>query len=571
MQHNHLDIVLCWHMHQPEYRNLQTGEYLLPWTYLHAIKDYADMVTLLEQNPKAKATVNFTPILLEQINDYVDNISHYIQKKQHIKDPLLAMLISDNMPRDVESQIKLIESCIKVNESRILKRYPTYKKLVSIAKAIIRDPVNLAYVNHQYFSDLITWFHIAWLGESITQSDENIKQLIQKEEIYTGDDRQTIFNVIYQQLKNLLPRYAALAKKQQIELCTTPYAHPITPLLHDIHAANDASPDLVLPINQNYPDGDNRAAWHLQKAVDVFKQCFNHTPKGIWPSEGGLDQFTLSLLKKYNITWTASGENVLRNSLMRSHSSAIHHGNPAHIMYKDSDTNIHVAFRDDGISDAIGFQYSNLSTDNAINDLIGNLEHIASSSYVGENNVVSIIMDGENAWEYFIDNGFPFLDQLYKKLVDHPTLNLTTFSECIKTKTSSHLPELVSGSWVYGTFSTWIGDKDKNLGWDLLHDAKCAFDEVIANHGLTEYEIERAEHQLAICEGSDWFWWFGDENPAEAVSLFDQAYRMHLRNLYHLIKLPAPDKLSHPISQGSHINQSVCTMKPGHENQQQYH
>jgi len=108
----------------------------------------------------------------------------------------------------------------------------------------------------------------------------------------------------------------------------------------------------------------------------------------------------------------------------------------------------------------------------------------------------------------------------------------------------------VAGSWVFGDLSTWIGSEQKNRAWDLLASAKQSYNLVIASGRLHEGEMQAASRQLAICEGSDWYWWFGDYNPAESVAVFDRLFRANLGNLYKLLQLPAPTQLSEPISRG---------------------
>ncbi len=546
-----LDVVLCWHMHQPEYRDLQTQTYQQPWTYLHAIKDYADMAALLENNKNAKAVVNFTPILLEQINNYIEQIRNYIYQQEKISDLLLASLVAEKLPDDMQTRTLLLKACIQVNEKHTLKRFKPLRKLVRAAKEILKHPDDIHYVSDQYIKDLVTWYHIAWMGESLQQSSDTVKHLIIKHKLFNKEDRLALLHTIYQTLESLLPRYKKLYENKQVELATTPYAHPITPLLHDIEQAQDAIPDIVLPNETFYPEGKERAKWHIEQAITVFENCFSHKPNGFWPSEGGLDQESLQVFSEHGLQWTASGEKLLRNSLDKENRIDEQPGNPAHYLYQDKSSNMHVLFRDDGISDAIGFQYSHLSSQDAVDDLLTNLENIANSSNTGKNNIVSIIMDGENAWEYYPENGFPFLTLLYKELSDHPQLNLTTFNESIQGKLSLNLPNIVSGSWVHGTFSTWIGENEKNYAWDLLINAKKTYDDNINNDELSAEDRKKATLQLAICEGSDWFWWFGDYNPGNAVNSFDSLFRMHLKNLYLNLKQTPPAALSKPFNQST--------------------
>jgi len=224
-------------------------------------------------------------------------------------------------------------------------------------------------------------------------------------------------------------------------------------------------------------------------------------------------------------------------------------------------------FRDDGLSDLVGFTYSTWHADDAVANLVHHLKTIATNVGKKANEyVVSIILDGENAWEYYPENGYYFLNAVYKQIAEHPQLNLTTFSRCL----DQHVPiiplsHVVAGSWVYGTFSTWIGDADKNRAWDMLGDAKRAFDRVTANGQLSGEARKSAEIQLAICEGSDWFWWFGDYNPGDTVSDFDHLYRMQLVNLYEILGEEPPDYLSHAFAHGGGTPQLGGVMRRGSE------
>jgi alpha-amylase/alpha-mannosidase (GH57 family) len=556
-----LKLVLCWHMHQPEYRDLQTGEFKLPWTYLHVIKDYVDMVAHLEAVPEAKAVINFAPILLEQIEDYANQVSGYLRNGVAITDPLLAALVAPTIPEEPEDRLRLVKDCMRANRERQINRYPAFVKLVEMTEWLEQHYGSLSYVNAQFIHDILVWYHLAWMGETVKLTDSRIKYLIEKGTCYSIHDRIEVVQIIGELLANVIRRYKVLARKGQIELSVTPYAHPIIPLLLDLNTTLEAMPDADLPELNGYPGGEDRVKWHLEKGIQTFKRFFGAKPKGCWPSEGSVSQQTLKILSDFGFNWTASGGSVLRNSLNQPENNqptGIHHP------FKLKNTKTACFFRDDGLSDLIGFEYSKWHADDAIADLIHHLENIAA--HEPGDKVVSIIMDGENAWEYFPDNGYHFLSALYSRLASHPSIELTTFSECLKSKTLvKPLSKLVAGSWVYGTFSTWIGSSDKNRGWEMLGDVKYAFDKALATNRLTDKQIQQAELQLAVCEGSDWFWWFGDYNPGEAVSNFEQQFRLNLANLYRLLGEQPPAYLALSFTQGSGDPAMGGAMRPGIE------
>ncbi len=558
---NQLNVVLYWHMHQPEYRDLRNGEYHLPWTYLHTIKDYVDMAAHLENNQAARAVVNFVPVLLEQIDDYAKQLDDYLNHGQALRDPLLSALADPVLSLNEENRLHLVKSCLRANKERLVEPFDAFVTLADMAEAGLKEPEIISYYSEQFFSDLLVWYHLAWMGETVRKSDSRIKTLIKQKQHFTLHHRHILVEVINELVSGVIGRYKILAESGQIELSMTPYAHPIVPLLIDIQSAEQAMPGAQLPLATHYPDGEARSRWHMQKGIEVFKKFFGFEPKGCWPSEGSISNETVELISDMGLQWLASGETVLRNSFAKSEiepDQCIHEG------YKFRDTDATCFFRDDGLSDLIGFKYYDWHSDDALGNLISHLESIAESCQSKDDAIVSIILDGENAWEYYPQNAYYFLRTLYKELAEHDFINLTTYSEYLEThKPHQQLPDIVAGSWVYGTLSTWIGDKDKNRAWDMLVDAKKVYDKVIAEGHLSEQEMQKAQMQLATCESSDWFWWFGEYNSAESVEAFDEQYRLHLSNLYQLLKVEPPEYLSQAFSFGSGDPAMGGAMLPG--------
>ena len=568
-----LRVVLCWHMHQPQYRDLISGDYRLPWTYLHAIKDYTDMAAHLEAVPQARAVVNFAPVLLEQIDDYARQIHGFLHDGVAIRDPMLAALVSAALPADSESRLHLIRNALRVNRQRIVARFPDFEGLVELGDWLTAHPSACAYIGDHFVADIVVWYHLGWLGESVRRKEQRVQRLMQKGRGFTLHDRRELLQVIGEQMGDVIARYRRLAETGRVELSVTPYAHPILPLLLDLGVAREAMPDVRLPLLDHYPDGAARARWHVDRGKAVFQHYFGFVPQGCWPAEGGVSVAALEMLAAAGFRWTASGEGVLRNSLPKPAPAANGHveenngqATPPclHRVYQVRDIPIRCFFRDDGLSDLIGFTYSDWHADDAVANLIVHLENIAEACRDAPGAVVSIIMDGENAWEHYPENGKYFLSALYERLSQHPKLELTTFSACLDGgATAVSLPGITAGSWVYGTFSTWIGDADKNRGWEMLGDAKRAFDAAVSTHRLSGAKLEAAELQLAICEGSDWFWWFGDYNPADTVSDFDSLFRLHLANLYHMIGEAPPQYLSQAFTHGGGQPQHGGVMRTG--------
>lgn len=578
-EHPKLYLNLYWHMHQPDYRDLVTNEYVLPWTYLHAIKDYSDMAYHLEANPAARVSFNFVPILLEQLEDYTEQF-----KSHSIRDPLLALLIKEDLNTISHDQCRLIvDSCFKSHHEKMLSPFPHYQRLLHLYQLV--EPMmtenpgcggdEFHYLSAQYKADLLVWYHLAWCGESLRRNSLVVQRLMAKGVLFTYEERIQLFTVITETISNLIPRYKALMERKQIEISTTPYYHPILPLLLDFRSTLDAMPEAPLPESLIYPGGQARAVAHVQSAKKSHEHHFGETPRGMWPAEGGVSHAALSLMAEHGVGWAATGQAVLSNSLLKSHLSNDNKDEYLYQPYRVTDgvKDILCFFRDDQLSDKIGFEYAKIHSRDAVSDFMRTLEGIHQNNMSDKPRVVSVILDGENAWEYFPYNGYYFLTELYSALSSHPDIKMTTFSDIVDMYQNKNmpdqglsapvLPQVAAGSWVYGTFSTWIGSKDKNLAWDLLCAVKKTYDSVVSQNILTAEQLKACERQLAICEGSDWFWWFGDYNASDSVASFDQLYRRNLINLYKLLGQPVPDVLHQKISAGGGNSENAGTMRRG--------
>lgn len=561
-----LNLILLWHMHQPDYRDYVTQEFVLPWVYLHAIKDYTDMAFHLEMHPQTKAVVNFVPILLDQLEDFTEQFT-----SGKIRTPLLRLLATPELEHiSVQDRLYVFDSCFLSNHETMLQPYPTYKRLHELYQIFNkRSESELAYVSGQYLADLLVWYHLAWMGESVRRNNEFIMRLMAQSKGFSYEDRMQLFNLIGELIRNLIPRYRALVESGQIELSTTPHYHPLAPLLIDFASARDSQPDVTLPEHFQYPGGRSRVAFHLSSAIASHTERFNEKPCGIWPAEGALSSALLKIFAEHDCQWSASGEGVLVNSLRASHPERPLPDRNDYLYrpYRiDGEAEQVICFfRDDQLSDLIGFEYSRWFGRDAAENFIQSLERIYHSTPADVSPVVSVILDGENAWESYPYNGFYFLNDLYSLLDEHPYIRTTTYRDYIADSSNVNniaiLPSLTAGSWVYGTFSTWVGDREKNYAWDLLCAAKQSFDRVMQSDRLTEEEKAEASRQLASCESSDWFWWFGDYNPAHSVASFDQLYRQNLMNLYRMLKLPIPSEIFESISKGSADNEANSTMR----------
>ena len=542
MQQNKLNVVLCWHMHQPQYRC--NNVYTRPWTWLHAIKDYTEMAAHIEAVPNARAVVNFSPHLMAQIDDYGHLIRRLLDSNQATGDHILDAL-GGLFPQGRAEQETLVRSCLRSHDVNVRQRFETYNHLCQLAEQALE--AGRLPEQHE-MSDLLVWYCLAWMGEFMRSEASLAGRLMELARGFNAGNRLALLELIGTEISGILPRYRRLAESGKVELSVTPWSHPILPLLIDFESAREAMPGVELPSGA-YPEGEERCNWHLQQAIEYFEHHFGFQPAGCWPSEGALSERTLQLIQHSGFKWTASGTRVLQNSLGNNHQES-----PQHLLWtapaQDRDGQRLVCiFRDDELADLIGFSYSQWQAVDAVNDLVYRLEQALERAGAQGNDTptVSIIMDGENAWEYFPGNGREFLSMLYERLSGHPRFRLSTFSDLLERVPLQPLPRLTAGSWVYGNFSVWIGHPAKNRAWDRLIEARLAVNEAIAGDLAGLLPMEQVLEQLSVCESSDWFWWLGEEGRAQDGPAFDELFRLQLKALYRLIGLPPPDVLDLPV------------------------
>lgn len=561
-----LDLVILWHMHQPDYRDHSTGEFTQPWVYLHAIKDYADMAAHLEEHPRMRAVVNLVPVLLDQLEDYAAQFA-----TGTLRDPLLRLLTRDEAtPLSAEERRLAIECCLRANHATMVAPYPFYNALHAVYRAIgDQDMHGAGYLSDRFFYDLVTWYHLVWTGETVRRASELVTRLMARGTGFARADRLALFELVAQTVRGITGRYARLAADGRVELSSTPHTHPLAPLLIDFGSALEAMPVAQLPRSPAFAGGMGRVQAQIASALESHERRFPARAAGLWPAEGGISAALLKLFAQAGARWTASGERVLANSLRKEDGEMPVREEYLYRPYVVEGEHIVVFFRDDSLSDRIGFEYAGWHSRDAALNFVGELERIADRAPEGATPVVSVILDGENCWEYYPYNGYYFLATLYAALEVHPRIRTTTFGAYLDDHPSPDRPQarrgqlehLAAGSWVYGDFSTWIGSAQKNHAWDLLCAAKDTFDLVMASGRLAEKARAEALRQLALCESSDWFWWMGDSNPAETVATFDRLFRANLKRLYGLLNLPPPAALDEPISHGGGHPEAGGTMR----------
>lgn len=534
-------MVLCWHMHQPEYRDALGGRVVLPWVLLRALKDYSDMAAHLEEVPEARAVVNFSPVLLDQLEDHVRRLEALLREGRPAGEPLSDALVELPAP-GAAARAELVAACTRPLAPRMLERAPAYREAAARAVIELRHG-RVDSLPDQDLVDLVVLYLLAWCGESLSD-DPRLVALRTQQRHYTAAQCRELLAWMLEVLRAILPRYRLLAERGRVELSMTPYYHPLSPLLIDFGAAREAAPGIELPAVP-YPGGLERARWHLREGAARFAQVFGFRPRGCWPSEAALSQAALELIADEGFAWTASSQSVLAATLRR-------HGrerDDPHRPYRSA-APLTCFFRDDRFSDRIGFVYKDWNAHDAVADFVAPLEPLARSGA----RCVAVILDGENPWEWYANNGCDFVRGLYRRLSSHPSLRMATFSDCLADPqcAPAALPPLVAGSWVHGELLTWIGHPQKNRAWALLVEAKRRFD--------AAPRAARAQHLLGVCEGSDWFWWPGGPHSAETVADFDRLFRLHLRNLYAAIGESGPAELDRPLLGGGAENGEGGTM-----------
>jgi len=501
-------------MHQPWYIDSFIQEFEMPWVFLHAIKDYYEMPWLVSRYKKIKATFNLVPSLIKQLQIYSENPSSCkflnLSKKDvdkisnTEKDYLLKILFSANLA----TMIKPIPRYFQ-----IYQKYMTTKNL-----------------SNQDFLDLQVLFLLSWTGNYLRENNQYIKALLEKGKNFTQAEKEKLINVLLDFLKEIIPYYKKLENEGRIEITTTPYYHPILPLLLNTESAKESKPDISLPkITANFKED---AVYHLKSALDEYKNIFDKNPNGLWPAEGSLSNQTLDLFIEHKIKWTATDEDVLYNSTGKRDKYKIY-------KYKD----IYLFFRDRYLSDSIGFRYQNMDEKDAVDDFISHLKSIYNSSQHCQ--VVSVILDGENAWEFYKNNGKDFFSRLYFEISHQRWIECITFSEVLEKNVEiENLESIKAGSWIYGNFTTWIGHPEKNTAWEYLSETR-SFLESEKENDLYKKAIE----YIYIAEGSDWFWWYGDDHFTIYADKFDLLFRSNLMKVYDVLGKKPPAKLSKPIKQ----------------------
>ncbi|MEW6585888.1 MAG: glycoside hydrolase family 57 protein, partial [Nitrospirota bacterium] len=534
-----LHIAFIWHMHQPFYKDPVTGVYRLPWVRLHGTKDYPDMAEILRDFPLIRQTVNFTPSLLEQITDYAEN---------NARDYYLELSIKQASELTHEERIFMLENFFLANWDTMIKPFPRYYEILSKRgfHLIRSDLTRLArYFTVSDFLDLQVLFNLCWIDPLFRRRDSQLSALAEKGRDFTEEDKKLVLDKQSSILKEIIPLYGEMARSGQIELSVSPFYHPILPLLCDTNVAKIALPDIHLPRQRfSYPED---ARQQIRMGIDYFEKIFGYRPHGMWPSEGSVSEEVARIASEAGMEWIATDEDILAISTGKQiRDSARNLIEPEMLYSPHRFGNVSLIFRDHVISDLIGFIYSKWDARAAAQDLINRL--VAASRRVRSDkpHLVSIILDGENAWEYYANDGYDFLKYLYEGLSREERLKTCTVSEFLNTHgRGDPLRRLHPGSWIYANYAVWIGHDEDNRAWDYLTETRKELELFQKMH--PEKDLSVAWKSIYIAEGSDWNWWYGDEHTTETQKDFDELFRTNLMNVYREIGGEIPPDLFIPV------------------------
>jgi alpha-amylase/alpha-mannosidase (GH57 family) len=536
-------------MHQPYYKDVNNQQYLMPWVRLHATKDYLDMPLIAAEHPGLKVTFNMVPSLLEQVLEYAAGTA---------RDPYLNLALKRAEDLDETERIHVLRMFFCAHYDHMIRPYPRYQQLHD--RRGWSDEVDDLRRRVQLFTaadlrDIVTWFYIAWIDPYLRQQDPRLVALERKGKMFTEEDKLQVLEIGREIIARLVPTLKELWDKGQIEISTTPYFHPILPLLVDTEIARRPRPKVNLPLQRfRHPED---AQLQIEQGLEYCKELFGRRPSGMWPSEGSVCPEIVPMFQKSGVRWIASDEDGLALSLGIDHFSRDRSGTPdnADALYRPyiathEGAETAIFFRDHFLSDQIGFKYAHWNPGDAAGDMIHRLEEIHHKLRgSNEPHVVSVILDGENCWEHYDTDGLPFLRALYGGLADHRNLKTITPSEYLaQFPQQRRLERLHSGSWINHDFGIWIGHPEDNASWDLLAQARQEIGNKLSGDGLTSEDKEKALKSLMIAEGSDWNWWYGDENSSDFDDEFDILYRQHLVNAYTAVGLEPPARLFIPIN-----------------------
>lgn len=509
-----------WHHHQPDYRHPVSGEYILPWVRLHAVKGYADLLAVLKRYDRAQMTVNFSGILLEQLQDYAAGTA---------RDVFAELSAREASELSMAERMFVLQHFFSCNPRTLILPHPRYRELLAKRNNLLRL-MSLedagAHFDDQEITDLLVWFNLAWIGFA-GQQRRDVVDLITRGRGYSHQHQLRVLKIHAEMLREILPGYKALADDGRIELAFTPYHHPILPLLIDL--AGEGCADSANPLPDfRYPQD---AREQICLGIELYQKCFARLPRGSWPAEGSVSDAALAAFASAGIEWVATDQQNL------PHESR---GPQAHLLprrWQQEGSAVTVFFRDTRLADNISFEYA------AWQAAVAGRHLVDMAVDMGERveaacPVVTIALDGENPWENYADGGEGFLSAVIEEVAARPQLEFRTPSQLTQDAGHPVISRVSAGSWIGGNFDIWSRHAETRTAWRRLAQARLNLIDVVERTVL---------NHLLAAEGSDWFWWYGDDFVTEQAEQFDELFRAHLVAAYEAAQRTVPDELYAPI------------------------
>lgn len=534
-----LNIAFVWHFHQPSYQESFDKDFLMPWVRLHATKDYLDMLYYTENFKNLRLNFNFSPVLLDSVERYVQG-AHDVHSR---------LLVSEVERLSDGEKLFILDNFFDANYNNMILPRGYYTALYE--KRYSKEEIDPKEFSDQEYSDIMANFTLAWMNRKFVTHYHDLEYLFNKEIDYTLEDRCRIFEISIDIMKKIIPTYKAYQEKGMIEISTSPYYHPILPLLLNLNERPFAYSQ-NLPLNQQVMEED--AYTQTKRALDRAEEIFGKRPKGVWLPEHCISNKTVDMLSKLDVQWTISDEGVIANSIGKEFTRDLSGVtlDPFHlaISYQlKGRPKTKILFSNAFYMSSIGFNYGSYDPVLAANDLYENIKKGQNKlqNSPEEEHILTIAMDGENCWESYPNNGYEFLNEMYRLFEQDETTEIVLLGEYLPhTKNTQKLDKIVPGSWINRNFDLWIGEPVKNLAWSYLNktieDLK-EFSKKIKNKEL----IERAREEIFLTQGSDWFWWYGEPNESGRDHIFDHIFRERLKNVYTILNKPCPAYLDIPL------------------------
>lgn len=547
---------LWWHQHQPSYKDPVAGKFILPWVRLHAIKDYYGMARLIEKVPEFRCQINLVPSMVAQLLETIDG-KVLDEFQLHARIPAADLTQHQAM--------FLLDHFFMAQWDRMIRAYPGYGRLLAMRNFGVEGAREaLTQYSTQDLRDLQVWFNLTWFHETAREDFPEIQKLIAKGRDFTEEDKLTVLALEKQVLERVLPLHAKLAQSGQVELTCTPFYHPILPLLCDFQSAKVAMPGCPMPAGAASLAAD--AAEHVRRAVEFHTAQFGAPPAGMWPSEGSVSDDIVPILHRHGIRWIGTDEEILERSLGEPLGRDDRELARPELLYRpyragtrEPGRDLYCVFRDRYLSDLIGFHYAGGNPKDCAADLTGRIikQGEAARRRGVEQPLVTIILDGENCWEHYENNGCEFLLDLYRRSAKSGQIESIKLGEWLPNRSAAPLPKLYPGSWINHDFYIWIGHEEDRKAWEWLLKVRADLVRVTQARGESvppgpnaDPQLKAAWESLFVAEGSDWYWWYGDDHTSGNDAAFDTLFRTHLENVYRQLGLTPPADLETPVKKG---------------------